>query len=167
MNKDEWVHVLCATWMPEVFIPVAGFYDLSQISQRRYRMKCSLCKIYKGAVVQCSYGRCCTAAHPWCAVQKELGFTSRVVPNPFDNDTLLWEVFCKTHCNAVSEPVKQKVKAKQTSSVPVDEAYEEEYAASSSTVKKSSKKKENKEKGAFSGRKKKAVTECLCDGLRQ
>ena len=157
--KDEWVHVICATWVPEVFTPVFGLYDVSLVSRDRFRLKCSLCK-GKGAVIQCSYGRCCGAAHPWCALRKGSGFTSRIVPNPFDNNNLLWEVFCKTHCNAVSDPVKPKVKAKQTTSVAVDNNDVPNGESLPNTVKKSAKKKS--ENGTWNiisaGRKKKLAS---------
>lgn len=118
--KGKWVHVICGNWMPDAFSPAARFYDVSMVNRERFRLKCTLCKSKGGAAIQCSFGRCTTAAHPWCAVQKSLGFTTRVVPNPYDNGNSVWEIFCKSHCNAVSAPVKPKVKAKQVSSNQAD-----------------------------------------------
>jgi hypothetical protein len=101
----KWVHILCALWVPEVFFK-DGVYNLSKIGKDRYKLHCKLCT-KKGAKIQCSYGRCANAAHPWCAVKCELGFTHRIVKTP--DSTLSWEVFCLNHASAVYDPVKPKV----------------------------------------------------------
>jgi NuA3 HAT complex component NTO1 len=68
--KGQWVHSLCSLWIPEVYYQetkYGGALTLSLLSstgQGRFRLKCGLCT-KKGASIQCSYGRCTAAAHPW------------------------------------------------------------------------------------------------------
>lgn len=56
--------------------------------------------------MQCSYGRCTTAVHPWCALRTDQGYTRRIIKD--EDNEVHWEIFCKTHAKAVSEPVKPK-----------------------------------------------------------
>lgn len=107
-NPEKWVHPLCGNWIPDVFVDTNGVYNLSKIATVRYKIGCKICH-RKGAIIQCSYGRCAISAHPWCAVKEDHGFTHRLVKNPENPRSLLWEIFCKTHANSVSEPVKPKV----------------------------------------------------------
>lgn len=107
-DSSKWVHSLCGNWIPDVFLQ-NGVYNLSKIAPLRYKLGCRLCH-RKGAIIQCSYGRCAVSTHPWCAIKENnYGFTHRIVKNPEAPHTLLWEVFCKTHAHAVSEPVKPMV----------------------------------------------------------
>lgn len=77
---------------------------MKNLDLKRYRLKCNLCNI-KGACVQCCYGRCSTPVHPWCALRTPQGFTRRIIK---DNDgNILWEIFCKAHAKAVSDPLKK------------------------------------------------------------
>jgi hypothetical protein len=107
-NPQNWIHPLCGNWIPDVFIDSNGVYNISRIAPVRYKIGCKLCH-RKGAIIQCSYGRCAVSAHPWCAVKLNLGFTHRIVKNPEISPPLLWEIFCKSHANCVYEPVKPKV----------------------------------------------------------
>lgn len=111
IEPGKWVHGLCALWVPEVYSNSGSnfCFDLSQIDPTRYKIKCRLCTKRNGAIVQCSYGRCAAGAHPYCGVRCRKGFTHRIVKNPDFPESLLWEIFCKQHANAVYEPVKPKV----------------------------------------------------------
>lgn len=84
---------------------------MSLLDKSRLRLKCSHCHSTGGASVQCSYGRCVVAVHPWCCLNDPRGFTKRIVKTP-DGDTL-WEIFCKTHASAISDPVKPHTKKAQ------------------------------------------------------
>ena len=107
--QGRWVHGLCALWVPEVFSDINFCFDLSQIDRTRYKIKCKLCPNKNGAIIQCCYGKCVAGAHPYCAVRCKKGFTHRIVKNPEDAGSLLWEIFCKQHATAVYDPVKPKV----------------------------------------------------------
>lgn len=115
-KKGKWTHCLCATWIPELFEQhnpsEPPTWQFQHLDKRRYNLKCALCKT-KGACVQCSYGRCTTGVHPWCALRNPQGFTRRIVKDE-DGDPH-WEIFCKAHAKAVSDPIKKSSKNKNFS----------------------------------------------------
>jgi hypothetical protein len=108
---DSWVHTLCANWIPEVFVKDVGYgvhkVSLSHLDKKRYRLMCQMCST-KGACIQCSYGRCASAAHPWCVHHQNKAWTRRVVKT--EDGEHIWEMFCKQHAACVSEPVKPRPK---------------------------------------------------------
>ena len=76
----HWVHVSCARWIPELGLAsrsrtrlscsrcsVAEQIDVSKINSSRWNLICSLCRIRKGACIQCSEPQCVTAFHTSCA----------------------------------------------------------------------------------------------------
>ncbi|KNZ74979.1 Peregrin [Termitomyces sp. J132] len=74
--SGEWVHLLCAIWVPEtrvaneVFMePVTG---IDKISKQRWRLKCHICNIQVGACIQCSKASCVLAFHATCARRDRL-----------------------------------------------------------------------------------------------
>ena len=95
-------------------------------------MKCNLCN-QKGACIQCCYGRCATAAHPWCVLNNPQGFTRRVIKN--EDGELLWEIFCKQHAFGINEPLKPKPKTKVNEANVINEdlAEVEEYSLSTTS----------------------------------
>lgn len=115
-KKNKWTHGLCAMWIPELFEKHSPSepptWQFQFLDKRRYNLKCALCKT-KGACVQCSYGRCTTAVHPWCALRTPQGFTRRIIKD--DEGEPHWEIFCKAHAKAVSDPVKKSAKHKHQS----------------------------------------------------
>jgi hypothetical protein len=126
-RTGKWAHSLCCQWIPEVYVTVDNSkatpgpcLSLTNIDKKRFRLRCSLCHSNKGACVQCCYGRCVSAAHPWCLLKNPQGCTRRVVIDP-DGDTI-WETFCKTHAASVTEPVKPKPKAKMQTPLIVEDS---------------------------------------------
>ena len=107
-SLNQWIHVLCGRWIPDVYIDQNDRYNISKIAPVRYKLGCKLCH-KKGAIIQCAHGRCAASAHPWCAIKLNLGYTHRIVKNIDPNPPLLWEIFCKNHASSVSDPVKPKV----------------------------------------------------------
>ncbi|KAI0782807.1 hypothetical protein C8Q75DRAFT_786204 [Abortiporus biennis] len=72
----EWVHLLCAIWVPEtrvandVFMePVTG---VDKISKQRWKLRCSVCDIREGACIQCNKSSCFLAFHATCARKERL-----------------------------------------------------------------------------------------------
>ncbi|KAF7431134.1 nuA3 HAT complex component nto1 [Pleurotus ostreatus] len=72
----EWVHLLCAIWVPEtrvandVFMePITG---IERISKQRWRLRCSICDIKQGACIQCAKTSCFLAFHATCARKEKL-----------------------------------------------------------------------------------------------
>jgi hypothetical protein len=81
-------------------------FDISGLDKRRFGLKCTCCKS-KGACVQCAYGRCSTAAHPWCALSNSSSeYTHRIIKNSTGGSD--WEIFCQQHAGAVKEAAKPK-----------------------------------------------------------
>lgn len=90
----EWVHLLCAIWIPETHVandvfmePITGvdkiskqrwkLVRLSQVSPSEYlilscRQKCSICDIREGACIQCTKASCFLAFHATCARKEKL-----------------------------------------------------------------------------------------------
>jgi hypothetical protein len=70
-KPGKWVHALCYAWIPEIYFNGSAygsdaFLVTSKLDKKRFKLKCALCRgSKKGAGIQCSYGRCTTAAHPW------------------------------------------------------------------------------------------------------
>ncbi|KAJ3967417.1 hypothetical protein EV361DRAFT_930744 [Lentinula raphanica] len=74
--NGEWVHLLCAIWVPEtrvandVFMePVIG---VDKISKQRWKLKCSICDVREGACIQCAKTSCFLAFHTTCARNEKL-----------------------------------------------------------------------------------------------
>ncbi|KAL0954129.1 hypothetical protein HGRIS_005271 [Hohenbuehelia grisea] len=72
----DWVHLLCAIWVPEtrvaneVFMePVTG---VERISKQRWKLRCSICDIREGACIQCAKTTCFVAFHATCARKEKL-----------------------------------------------------------------------------------------------
>ena len=111
-KPGKWIHSLCSSWIPEIYcVDVKGSPTLTinRLDKKRYRLRCVLCT-GKGACIQCSYGKCCIPAHPWCVLHNPKGFTRRVIRD--EDDEVVWDIFCKAHATAVSEPLKPKNKSK-------------------------------------------------------
>ncbi|KAI0351350.1 hypothetical protein OH77DRAFT_1429898 [Trametes cingulata] len=74
--SGEWVHLLCAIWVPETAVandvfmePITG---VEKISKQRWKLRCSVCGIREGACIQCSRPSCFTAFHATCARKEKL-----------------------------------------------------------------------------------------------
>ncbi|KAJ7923932.1 PHD-zinc-finger like domain-containing protein, partial [Mycena leptocephala] len=80
-TQGEWIHLLCAIWVPETFVsndvfmePVIGIED---ISKQRWKLKCSICTRREGACIQCVKQSCFLAFHVTCARKSKLLFPMR------------------------------------------------------------------------------------------
>ena len=126
-KPGKWIHSLCASWIPEIYsVDVKNeiFLTTKGLDRKRFKLKCVLCS-GKGACIQCSYGKCCIPAHPWCVLHTPKGFTRRVIKD--EDDEMVWDIFCKVHASAVSEPLKPKVKQKviNLTAAPIQEPSED------------------------------------------
>ena len=97
-----WVHVSCARWIPELGLCLRNKtrlatsskrsqseVDLSKINSSRWNLICSICRIRKGACIQCSERHCVTAFHASCARKNSLEM--------FQTPSGLRQVFCSRH----------------------------------------------------------------------
>ena len=111
-KPGKWIHSLCASWIPEIYFldtKKTALMTINRLDKKRFRLKCALCS-GKGACIECKHGKCRTAAHPWCVLHNPCGFTKRVIKD--EDNTMVWDIFCKTHASSVSEPIKPKPKSK-------------------------------------------------------
>ncbi|KAH9893591.1 hypothetical protein C8Q73DRAFT_761641 [Cubamyces lactineus] len=69
--SGEWVHLLCAIWVPETGVANEVFMEpitgVDQVPKPRWRLRCSVCGIREGACIQCTKTSCFTAFHATCA----------------------------------------------------------------------------------------------------
>lgn len=112
-TAGRWVHVLCASWIPEVYctngIAMEPF-NLEKLDKKRFQLRCGLCR-QRGACVQCCFGRCSQAAHPICALRDKAGWSHRITRD--EELGAVWEMFCHTHATSVRDPVKPRAKKAQ------------------------------------------------------
>ena len=91
-----WVHVTCAWFLQGSSLGQENF-DLANIDQNKFRLKCFSCGLKLGACVQCAYGRCANAFHVEC--RKDLF--------EFGTNGALW--FCPGHkASRLTRAVKWK-----------------------------------------------------------
>lgn len=92
-NSDKWIHSLCFLCTPELYcVNNADSYTVSidYLDAKRSKIRCSLCKA-PGSCIQCSYGRCAVAAHPWCLLHTPQGCAHKW------DDSKNFFMFCQQH----------------------------------------------------------------------
>ncbi|KAI0726340.1 PHD-zinc-finger like domain-containing protein [Fomitopsis betulina] len=94
----DWVHLLCAIWVPEtrvandVFMePITG---IDRISKQRWRLKCSLCEVKDGACIQCNKPSCFVAFHVTCARKEKLLMPMKASQG---SEAPMLAAFCEKH----------------------------------------------------------------------
>ena len=135
-TPGSWVHSLCARSIPEIFElqpndhnedsrneSLHSSYSLINLDKKRFKLKCNMCTSF-GACIQCAYGRCTLAAHPWCVLKYPNGFTHRSAKDEDDWTSL--EIFCQAHSklDTKSRKVRKRNRKSSNSSkmdVSVDE----------------------------------------------
>ncbi|XP_074604888.1 protein Jade-1-like isoform X2 [Brevipalpus obovatus] len=99
-NQGEWAHVACALWIPEVNIGCPKLMEpitrIKQISQMRWNLLCSICKIKRGAPIQCSVSTCKVAYHVSCAFNAKLKMKAVAID---DKKGVKLKSFCNKHSN--------------------------------------------------------------------
>ncbi|OOO10151.1 Bromo adjacent domain protein [Aspergillus oryzae] len=83
-DGNNWVHVACAVWTPEIKFanakelePAEGF---ALISADKYREVCKICKSNNGACVPCHFSGCNVQFHVGCAFQAQYTFGFDITP---------------------------------------------------------------------------------------
>ncbi|PPQ65251.1 hypothetical protein CVT24_011406 [Panaeolus cyanescens] len=98
-TNGEWIHLLCAIWIPEtrvvneVFMePISG---VERISKQRWKLRCSICDSRDdGACIQCAKSTCFLAFHTTCARKEKLLLPMKSVQGA-ENVTLT--CYCERH----------------------------------------------------------------------
>ncbi|KAH7876147.1 PHD-zinc-finger like domain-containing protein, partial [Lentinula edodes] len=74
--NSEWVHLLCAIWVPETRVANKVFMEsaigVDKISKHRWKLKCSICDIRPGVCIHCAKTSCFVAFHTTCARNEKL-----------------------------------------------------------------------------------------------
>ena len=101
-----WVHALCAFWIPEVSISEdTGDISLttlySKAGRPRRSLTCSICNADKQACIQCSYGKCRAAFHPWCLLHrgKAIGARAHIRIHGKKETWSSYEAYCPKHAS--------------------------------------------------------------------
>lgn len=112
---NTWAHSLCMSWIPDSYVELnnkkQSIINCSSVEKSRFKLKCLECN-QPGACIQCAFGRCCTSAHPFCALTTNR-FTHRIVKSEDVVGAYDWEIFCPTHAESVRDPVKPKNRGKK------------------------------------------------------
>ncbi|EPQ56227.1 hypothetical protein GLOTRDRAFT_105199 [Gloeophyllum trabeum ATCC 11539] len=94
----EWVHLLCAIWVPEtrvvndVFMePITG---VDKIPKQRWKLRCSICDVREGACIQCNKATCFLAFHPTCARKEKLLMPMKSTQG---TEPATLQAFCEKH----------------------------------------------------------------------
>ncbi|KAK2746761.1 putative PHD type zinc finger protein with BAH domain-containing protein [Onygenales sp. PD_40] len=81
---NNWVHVACAVWMPEIKFGNAKELEpaegLGLIPAERYQDTCKICKTRRGACVPCHHATCNARFHVGCAHQAGYVFGFDITP---------------------------------------------------------------------------------------
>ena len=97
-QPGKWAHVCCALWIPEVSFECVDQMEpitkVKQIPQFRKNLLCSICRIKKGAPVQCSESGCKIAYHITCAFKEKHKMKAIVEP---EQSGVKLKSFCGKH----------------------------------------------------------------------
>ncbi|XP_066105614.1 protein Jade-3 [Saccopteryx bilineata] len=96
-SGSKWAHVSCALWIPEVSIScperMEPITKISHIPASRWALVCCLCKMKKGACIQCSVKSCTIAFHVTCAFEHNLEMKTILD----EGDEVKFKSFCLKH----------------------------------------------------------------------
>ncbi|KIK56322.1 hypothetical protein GYMLUDRAFT_47090 [Collybiopsis luxurians FD-317 M1] len=111
--NGEWVHLLCAMWVPETRVanetfmePVVGIED---ISKQRWKLKCSICDIRGGACIQCAKTSCFLAFHTTCARKEKLLLPMKST----QAETVTLTCYCDKHLPKEQQEIREAALAAQ------------------------------------------------------
>lgn len=98
----QWVHLLCALWVPETIILNSIFMEpidhIEMVPRQRYSLLCYICKRKVGAPIQCAKTTCFAAFHPTCAREARLQMLVRGKMSEAHNDMSNFRAYCDKHC---------------------------------------------------------------------
>ncbi|TFK17664.1 hypothetical protein FA15DRAFT_313371 [Coprinopsis marcescibilis] len=94
----EWVHLLCAIWVPETRVANEVFMEpitgVERISKQRWRLKCSICDVRDGACIQCAKSTCVVAFHATCARQHKFLLPMKTTQG---SEPVTLQAYCEKH----------------------------------------------------------------------
>ncbi|KZV91336.1 hypothetical protein EXIGLDRAFT_648326 [Exidia glandulosa HHB12029] len=94
----QWVHLLCAIWIPEVNVANMTFMEpienVNRIPKNRMKLTCSICRL-RGPCIQCDNKSCFAAFHVTCARQQKFLAPMKALPGVEEAPPL--RAFCEKH----------------------------------------------------------------------
>ena len=109
-TDGRWVHLVCALWVPNVRIvdpyelePI----DVTNVEPDRYKLKCNICRIKKGAPCQCNKPHCATAFHPICAFASKYVMKNLELPS----GELYYISYCQKHASTPDSESLARIQA--------------------------------------------------------
>ncbi|XP_043093745.1 bromodomain-containing protein 1 isoform X4 [Puntigrus tetrazona] len=104
-EDDQWGHVVCALWVPEVGFSNTVFIEpidgVSNIPPARWKLTCYLCKEKGvGACIQCHKANCYTAFHVSCAQKAGLFMKMEPIKDLTDSGVPTFSVKKTAYCGA-------------------------------------------------------------------
>lgn len=104
-EDDQWGHVVCALWVPEVGFSNTVFIEpidgVSNIPPARWKLACYLCKEKGvGACIQCHKANCYTAFHVSCAQKAGLFMKMEPIKELTDSGVPTFSVKKTAYCGA-------------------------------------------------------------------
>ncbi|KAJ3017800.1 putative PHD type zinc finger protein with BAH domain-containing protein [Thoreauomyces humboldtii] len=103
---NNWVHVSCATWMPEAKfgspLTLEPVECIGLIEKKRWRQTCTICKQSTGACVTCSERNCPVAFHVSCAQHAGWELAIETVRGKGSSNDLQAVAFCGKHNHRAS-----------------------------------------------------------------
>jgi len=92
-SGNEWAHVSCALWIPEVHIEniekMEPITNISNVPSTRWNLTCVFCKEKVGACIKCSVNSCKTAYHVTCAFKRRLEMIFTAEDEAIDGEVML------------------------------------------------------------------------------
>ncbi|KAG5667684.1 hypothetical protein PVAND_015656 [Polypedilum vanderplanki] len=137
-DTNEWAHVVCALWIPEVRFANTVFLEpidsIDCIPPARWRLVCYICKQKTGACIQCNKNYCYSAFHVTCAQYAGLCMRMETVKSADGQMMVQKSAFCDQHTPIDMSPAEnekareecrnkmkqaRKMLAKKRSSAPI------------------------------------------------
>lgn len=137
-DTNEWAHVVCALWIPEVRFANTVFLEpidsIDCIPPARWRLVCYICKQKTGACIQCNKNYCYSAFHVTCAQYAGLCMRMETVKSSDGQMMVQKSAFCDQHTPIDMSPAEnekareecrnkmkqaRKMLAKKRSSAPI------------------------------------------------
>lgn len=96
---NQWTHPLCVMFTPELTVDAnMRANNLAAVDAYRQDLKCTFCRSRGAACVQCHYGDCCAAFHPYCAYEGRLQMIVREAKGPASIESSIhYEIYCRKH----------------------------------------------------------------------
>jgi hypothetical protein len=128
-NTNQWGHLLCAIWIPEVGVSNAIYMEpidmIENIPKSRWKLTCCICRKRQGACIQCDNKHCFAAFHVTCAKAAKL--CMKMNSHQSQTEGVILKAYCdkhtpKEHCKSVKNEEHEMDSAASVSSMSSDES---------------------------------------------